>query len=113
MLDLDPIKARLAAATPGPWGSCPDDGCKCSAIMSPDYPVAEVTKGAWGDDFPAVRLVGESSLNMKAEAYMEQITYGEVSEQQFLANRRHGLTGQPRGLRSLFLFRNPIRKRSE
>lgn len=87
MLDLEPIKARLAAATPGPWSSCPDDGCKCRMVSCADYPVAEVTKGAWGDDYPSVRLVG-NSLDLKAEAYMEQITYGEVSEEQFIANRR-------------------------
>ena len=79
MLDLNPIKARLAAATPGPWHSCRDDGCKCPMVLCDDYPVAEVVKGAWGDDFPSVRLVG-NSLELKAEAYMEQITYGEVPE---------------------------------
>lgn len=87
MLDLDPIKKRLAEATPGPWGSCDDATCKCIMVTSRDYPVAEVTKGAWGDDFPSIRLVGPS-LDLKAEAFMDQITYGEVSEEQFLANRR-------------------------
>lgn len=87
MLDLEPIKARLVAATPGPWHSCPDDGCKCVMVSCDDYPVAEVTKGKWGDDYPAVRLVGTSSLDMKAEAYMEQITYGEIDEKTAMANR--------------------------
>jgi hypothetical protein len=85
MLDLEPIKARLAAATQGPWSSC--DTCKCTAVNSEDGPVANVVKGKWGDDFPAIRLVGNSSLDMKAEAYMEQFTYGEISEELALANR--------------------------
>lgn len=86
MLDLDPIKARLAAATRGPWHSCADDGCKCPMVLCDDYPVAEVVKGKWGDDYPSVRLIG-NSLELKAEAYMEQITYGEVPEAEALANR--------------------------
>jgi hypothetical protein len=87
MLDLEPIKNRLAAATPGPWHSCPDDGCKCHAVMCNDYPVANVVKGKWGDDFPSIRIIGDTSLDLKAEAFMDQITYGEVSEQEAMANR--------------------------
>lgn len=86
MLDLEPIKARLAAATPGPWSSC-GDKCKCRHVMSNDFPIAEVTKGDWGDDYPSVRLVGDSSLDLRAEPYMAQITYGNVPAEQFLANR--------------------------
>lgn len=86
MLDLEAIKARLAAATAGPWSSCPDDGCKCRIVSCGDYPIAEVTKGPWGDDFPSIRIAGPS-LDRKAEAFMDQITYGEVSDQQFIANR--------------------------
>ena len=41
------------------------------------YPVATVTSGKWGDGDPAIRLVG-TSLDAKAEAYMDQITYGEL-----------------------------------
>lgn len=87
MLDLEPIKARLAAATPGPWHSCADDGCKCPTVLCDNYPIAEVVKGQWGDEYPSVRLVGNTSLDMKAEAYMERITYGEVPESEALANR--------------------------
>lgn len=86
-IDLEPIKTRLAAATPGPWHSCPDNGCKCTMVMCDDYPVAEVTKGPWGDEYPALRFVGDSSLDRKAEAYMERIEYGNVSDQLALANR--------------------------
>lgn len=55
--------------------------------MCNDYPVAQVTNGDWGDDYPSIRLVG-GSLDRKAEAYMEQITYGHVSEPTARANWR-------------------------
>lgn len=87
MLDLEPIKARLAAATPGPWSSCPDDGCKCTSIACSDYPVADVIKGKWGDSFPAVRLVGDGPLSYRAEAYTEMYEYGEIPEAEAMANR--------------------------
>lgn len=85
-LDLEPIKERLRQATPGPWHSCRDGGCKCTIVSCDDYPVANVVKGAWGDDYPSIRLTG-NSLDLKAEAYMEKITYGEVAEAEALGNR--------------------------
>lgn len=87
MLDLAPIKARLGAATPGPWHSCADDRCQCPTVMCDHYPVAEITKGPWGDEYPALRFVGETSLDRKVEAYIERIEYGSVSDEQALANR--------------------------
>jgi len=56
-------------------------------IMCNDYPVAEVTKGSWGDEYPALRFVGDSSIDRKAEAYMERIEYGSVSDAVAMANR--------------------------
>lgn len=85
MLDLEPIKARLAAATPGPWSSC--DKCKCTSIACSGYPVANVVKGKWGDEFPAVRLTGTGPLTATAEAYMEMYEYGEVPEEEAMGNR--------------------------
>lgn len=45
-------------------------------------PIAEVTVGKWGDDFPSLRFLdGDlpgAAIGAKVEAYMEQITYGEV-----------------------------------
>lgn len=37
MMDLEAIKARLAAATPGPWLRCGDDrgGCTCGMVFAP------------------------------------------------------------------------------
>ena len=58
--------------TPGPWTACHDGECSCKIVSCAHYPVARVTVGKWGDDYPAIRLVGSSSLDMKAEAFMEQ-----------------------------------------
>ncbi len=70
------------------WHACDDGECPCKQIWADDYPVATVSVGKWGNDFPAIRLVGNSSWEMKAEAYMEQITYGEISEEIAAANIR-------------------------
>ena len=60
--------------------------CQCFQIGDDHGPVCKVTNGKWGDDYAAIRLVGDSSLDQKAEAYMEQLTYGEISLE--LAQRR-------------------------
>jgi len=57
-------------------------------VSDADHPVAKVISGKWGDDYPAVRLVGTSSLDEKAEAYMDQITYGEIPKEEAKANAR-------------------------
>jgi len=67
--------------TPGPWKILADT----NQIWCADYPVAEVTRGKWGDDYPAIRLVGPS-IQLKAEPYMDRIEYGEVFEETALAN---------------------------
>ena len=72
--------------TPGPWSACGDGDCVCKTVTCGDHPVALVTHGKWGDNYAALRLVGTTSLDMKAEAYMEQITYGEVPEATAKAN---------------------------
>lgn len=55
-----------------------------------DHPVATVTSGKWGDDFATLRFVdgGQGSLAAKVEAYMDQITYGEVGADTAKANAR-------------------------
>jgi hypothetical protein len=56
MLDLEPIKARLAAATPGPWEAMPskNKGGVDRFVGPPgcDFPVCEmfVIWEKWGDD---------------------------------------------------------------
>ena len=71
--------------TPGPWHACGNGKCACKLVWSPDYPVAKVECGKWGDDYVSMRLTGES-LQLKAEPFMDQITYGEISEDVAEAN---------------------------
>ncbi len=49
--ELKEIEERCAKATPGPWKACHGGTCSCSQIwsQSTDVPVAEVTRGEWGD----------------------------------------------------------------
>ncbi len=74
-------------ASVGPWGACHNGECKCKSVSNDNHPVASVTAGKWGDDYPSIRLTGPS-LDLKAEAFMDQITYGEVAEEQAKANAR-------------------------
>lgn len=78
----------MSGFTPGPWTACCEGACQCKQVGAEHGPVAKIISGKWGDDYAAIRLVGESSLDYKAEAYMEQITYGEVSEEEGRANAR-------------------------
>ena len=81
------IESKIAEKhTPLPWRACNDGKCSCKQIWCPDYPIAVVNSGDWGDDYPSVRLIGESSLDLKAEAYMEQCTYGHIPEEVAEAN---------------------------
>ena len=49
--ELKIIKERCNKATPGPWRACQEGTCSCSQVwsQSADVPVAEVTRGEWGD----------------------------------------------------------------
>lgn len=73
--------------TPGPWHTCGNGQCKCKQIWSNEHPVAQITSGKWGDDYPSLKVSGPS-LQLKVEAVMEQITYGEVDEETAVANAR-------------------------
>jgi hypothetical protein len=70
--------------------------------MCDHYPVAQVTHGDWGDEYPAIRLVGDSSFDRKAEAYMEMINYGTVSDATARANW-HLISAAPELLAALQL----------
>ena len=72
--------------TKGEWKACQNGKCRCKQIWCDDYPIATVNSGKWGDDYPSIRLVGESSLDLKAEAFIEQITYGKIPENIARAN---------------------------
>jgi len=81
--------------TPGPWKTCGanKDQCRCCQIWSvtADLPVAIASIGKIGDDYPSIRFAdGDSpgTIGAKVEAYMEQITYWEVPEEQAFANAR-------------------------
>lgn len=74
--------------SPLPWHACNNGECSCKQVWIAEHPVAKVTSGNWGDDYPSIRLIGSSSLGLTAEPYMEQITYGEVSEKTAVANAR-------------------------
>lgn len=82
------INAMLDKISETPWSACHNGECKCSQVWTKDdHPVAIVTRGEWGDDYPSIRLTG-GSLELKAEAYMEQITYGTVSNDTATANAK-------------------------
>ena len=78
----------MSQHTKGPWRACNDGECRCLTVSAPDQPIAKVISDKWGDDYPALRLVGPSSLEQKVEAYMEQITYGEIDPEEAKANAR-------------------------
>ena len=69
--EIEPQPMPLIEHTPLPWRACNDGECSCLQIWCKDHPIAEVISGDWGDDYPSIRLVGESSLDLKAEAYLE------------------------------------------
>lgn len=83
---VDEMKHKIKFSS-GPWHACGKGDCCCKQVWCNDHPVAEVTSGEWGDNFPSIRLVGPS-LDLKAEAFMDQITYGEISEATATANAR-------------------------
>lgn len=74
-----------AKHTPGPWSHHVDIACKCGGIGSKNHPVAKVYAGEWGDEYPAIRLVG-GSLERQYEAYIERIAYGEIPQAEADAN---------------------------
>ena len=91
---LETLDALERQATPGPWRACNAEtgGCRCGQVWSTpaDAPVLETTIGKWGDGYPSLRFVkdtgGVGSLGPQIEAYMDQITYGEVPEESGKAN---------------------------
>lgn len=57
--ELKEIEERCNKATPGPWRACHNGTCSCSQVwsQSADVPVAEVTRGVWGDTgLPYVKI---------------------------------------------------------
>ena len=102
MLNLEPIKARLAAATPGPWEMMPskNKGGVDRFVGPPgcDFPVCEmfVINEKWGDD---MRLIANAPTDLAAlvaevERLREQVEHGKATmlpilEQVEALKRRH------------------------
>ncbi len=70
----------MSKHTSGPLSVHADEKRSCLTIGGEKHPVAKIYSGKWGDNYPSIRLVGPS-LDLKAEAYMDQITYGEIPEE--------------------------------
>lgn len=64
--------------------------CKCGFIwnVSDGCPVAQVIRGDWGDDYPAIRIENPGAIGEKAEPYMEKIVYGSIDDVTADANIR-------------------------
>jgi hypothetical protein len=94
------LRLLADAAMAGPWTACGNDrgGCSCGFVFSKpaDTPVAKVTIGAWGDQWPEVRQVeGKNPRrwghppdppSVILEAYMARSDYGEIPEKTGKAN---------------------------
>jgi hypothetical protein len=79
----------VSAFTPGPWRACHEGECSCGQVWCDDYPVATVTRGKWGDTYPAIEQQdGTGSIERKYEAVIKMIEYGEVSNELAEANAR-------------------------
>ena len=75
----------------GPLRACNNGKCRCRMLWTDDYPVATVTGGDWGDDFPALEIEGTpgsctGELNIKA--VMDRAVYGNVPQEVADANSR-------------------------
>jgi hypothetical protein len=72
----------MSEGTKTPWKYCCD---KCLTISAPDHPIAKVTSGDWGDDYPSLRI-SEPGILAVAEPYMAQVTYGHIPKDEAIAN---------------------------
>lgn len=71
--------------TPTPWSLCGEERgvCSCLQIWTTEHPIATVTGGKWGDEWPRLRLEGH------AVPYMDMCEYGEISMDLAKANALH------------------------
>jgi hypothetical protein len=88
--EVSALRASIPSAwTPGPWSICHNGDCPCKSVRCDDHPIAEVTNGEWGDEYPAIRPVDTGGMSGTAvEAYMARIVYGKISHDTAKANGR-------------------------
>lgn len=67
----------MSEYTPGPWELCGEGTCCCLTISGKDHPIAKVTVGEWGDEFPNLRVEGPI-LARQAIPFIDRIAYGNV-----------------------------------
>ena len=88
----DPIPKGLQKTEFGDITKHPHTGkpCECGFIWSVqgDCPVAQVIRGEWGDEYPAIRIETPGAIGEKAEPYMEKIVYGSIDDETADANIR-------------------------
>ena len=78
----------------GPLRACNNGKCRCRMLWTDDYPVATVTGGDWGDDFPALEIEGTPGSctgELKIKAVMRQEAYGNVSQELAAANAAYAV----------------------
>jgi hypothetical protein len=110
------LRHLAEAAMPGPWHACGQDrgGCSCGFVYSEpaDAPVAKVTIGVWGDQWPEIRQVqverpertwGQppEPSSLRLEPYMEMMEYGEIPEHVGKANAAFISAANPQTILSL------------
>jgi hypothetical protein len=83
------MEKRATKFSRGPWGTCHLGKCKCKQVWTVpgDHPVATVEAGEWGDEYPSLRITGDS-LDQKVEPFIDMIAYGEIDEETAIANAR-------------------------
>lgn len=60
--------------------------CGCGMIWCDDYPIAIVTVGDWGDEYPAIKVENPGAIAEPAVPYIEKLVYGTIPIELALAN---------------------------
>ena len=80
----DPIPKGLQKTVLGDFTKHKHTGepCQCGFIWDviDDCIIAQVIRGEWGDEYPAIRIKTPGAIGEKAEPYMEKIVYGSVDK---------------------------------
>jgi len=99
--DLSRLESLAREATPGPWENCGHErgGCGCGAVWSipADSPVATVTLGEWGDEWPVI----DKDADGNPIAIMRKSSYGEVPPALGKANAAYIAAANPAAVLAL------------